>query len=122
MNKFNSSQRLGDIVVKFPKAAEIFKEKRIDFCCGGERPLIEAINEKGLNEAEIIDTLNSAYEDYEVSADSKDWTVAPIEELVEHILNKHHAYLWDELPAIAKLSIILNSPINNSKDIVVPPE
>jgi regulator of cell morphogenesis and NO signaling len=107
MGKFNSSQSIGEIVVKFPKAAEIFKENRIDFCCGGNRPLIEAIKELGLDEEMIMNEINSQYENYEASAQDKDWTTAPLDELVEHILNKHHAYLWDEMPKIAKLAMTI---------------
>lgn len=107
MNKFNSSEKLGDIVVRFPKAAEIFKEKKIDFCCGGNRPLIEAINEKGLNEAEIMDSINRAYEEYKEDSETKDWTTAPFNELVDHILNKHHAYLWEYLPIIGKYTMTI---------------
>src|SRR5690606_30619626 len=43
----------------------------------------------------------------EASAQDKDWTTAPLDELVEHILNKHHAYLWDEMPKIAKLAMTI---------------
>ncbi|CAK7029318.1 iron-sulfur cluster repair di-iron protein [Tissierella sp.] len=106
MSKFSSSQRIGEIVAKFPKAADIFIENKIDFCCGGDRLLIVAIEEKGLSEAKILDDLNKLYEEFESNLDSKDinWQEAPISELVEYIINKHHAYLWDELPRISKLT------------------
>ncbi|MBU5312696.1 iron-sulfur cluster repair di-iron protein [Tissierella carlieri] len=106
MSKFNSSERIGEIVAKFPKAADIFIENKIDFCCGGDRSLIVAIEEKGLNETKILDDLNKLYEEFANNLDSKDinWQEAPIIELVEYIINKHHAYLWDELPRISKLT------------------
>lgn len=106
MEKFNSSQKIGEIVARFPKAGDIFMENRIDFCCGGDRPLMEAIKESGLDEAKILSDLNKLYEEFVNSADSKetDWQSAPIDELVDYILNKHHGYLWDELPKISKLS------------------
>lgn len=49
MNIFNTSQSIGDIVSIMPKASEVFKEYNIDFCCGGSRPLSEAIREQRLN-------------------------------------------------------------------------
>jgi regulator of cell morphogenesis and NO signaling len=106
MSKFSSSQRIGEIVAKFPKAADIFIENKIDFCCGGDRSLNVAIEEKGLDEAKILDDLNKLYEEFESNLDSKDinWQEASISELVEYIINKHHAYLWDELPRISKLA------------------
>jgi regulator of cell morphogenesis and NO signaling len=104
MNKFNSTQKLGDIVNAFPKAADIFKEFKIDFCCGGNRPLKSALEEQKLNEEEVLNRLNSAYEEYQHSTKDKNWLEADTSEIVEHILNKHHAYLWSELPTIGKLS------------------
>lgn len=99
MSKFDSSQKIGDIVVRFPKAADIFKEKKIDFCCGGDKPLIDAINEKGLNETEIINSLNTLYEEYAINADAKDWTQAPIEEL-----EKEHIAAGDILKELEKVT------------------
>jgi regulator of cell morphogenesis and NO signaling len=48
MNKFNSNQKIGEIVIQFPNVSDIFKEYKIDFCCGGDRPLITAIKEQGV--------------------------------------------------------------------------
>ncbi len=104
MNKFNSTQKIGEIVNAFPKSAEIFKQYRVDFCCGGSRPLSEAIKEQNINESELLNKINSAYESYEASSKDKNWVEAPTSEIIEQILNKHHAYLWSELPKISKLS------------------
>lgn len=104
MNTFNSNQKIGDIVVKFPGAADIFKEYRIDFCCGGDRPLAEAIKEQELKESEILDKVNSMYEKYKDTLNTKDknWVEAPLDELVDHIINVHHGYLYENLPKIAE--------------------
>lgn len=104
MNKFNSTQKIGDIVNAFPKAADIFKEYKIDFCCGGNRALIDAIKEQNVNEIDLLNKLNSAHENYEVSSKDKNWLEAETDDIIEQILNKHHAYLWSELPVIGKLS------------------
>jgi regulator of cell morphogenesis and NO signaling len=104
MNKFNSNQKIGEIVNAFPKAAEIFKEYKIDFCCGGNRPLSEAIHEQNVNEEALLNKINSEYESYQSSTKDKNWVEAETSEIVEQILNKHHAYLWSELPKIGKLS------------------
>lgn len=105
MNKFNSTQKIGNIATEFPKSKDLFKEYRIDFCCGGERPLIEAIEEQHLDEVEVVGKLNSLYESFANEQDSeKNWQAAPLSSLTEHIVNTHHAYLWSELPKISKLS------------------
>lgn len=106
MSKFTSTQRLGEIVADFPKAAEVFKANRIDYCCGGDRTVEEAANEKNAFDAEIVmEKVNTLYEEYKNSASKdKDWREVPTNELVDHIVNDHHGYLWTELPKISKLT------------------
>ena len=55
MDKTLSSEKIGVIVARFPKAGEIFTEYSIDFCCGGNRPLSEAFKEQDLDEKEILE-------------------------------------------------------------------
>ena len=106
MNTFNSNQKIGEIVSKFPNAADIFKEYKIDFCCGGDRPLITAINEQGVNEAEILDKINASYEKLKnnIYTNNRNWVDAPFDELVDHIVNVHHGYLYENLPKISELT------------------
>ncbi|WP_160687144.1 iron-sulfur cluster repair di-iron protein [Clostridium sp. C2-6-12] len=106
MNTFNSNQKIGEIVTKFPNAADIFKEYKIDFCCGGDRPLITAINEQGVNEAEILEKINTSYDKLQnnLYANNRNWVEAPLDELVDHIVNVHHAYLYENLPKISELT------------------
>jgi regulator of cell morphogenesis and NO signaling len=105
MGIFHSSQKIGEIVTKFPKSADILKEYKIDFCCGGDRPLLRAIKEQGLNEAEILDRINNLYEEFKnVKNEDRNWVEAPFGELVDHIVNTHHAFLWAEMPRISELT------------------
>lgn len=105
MNKFNSNQKIGDIVIQFPNASDIFKEYKIDFCCGGDRQLITAINEQKINETELLYRINNSYEKLKSNLFSNDrnWVEAPLNELVHVIVNVHHAYLYENLPKISEL-------------------
>ena len=106
MNTFNSNQKIGEIVTRFPNAADIFKEYKIDFCCGGDRPLIAAIKESKVNEAELLERINSSYEKFRNNINLKDrnWMELPLDELVDHIVNVHHGYLYENLPKISELT------------------
>jgi regulator of cell morphogenesis and NO signaling len=106
MSIFTSNQKIGDIVAKFPNASEVLKEYKIDFCCGGNRPLITAIREQDLDEEKVIGKINTLYEDFKNknNLEGKNWVEAPFGELVEHILNVHHAYLHENLPKIGELT------------------
>ena len=105
MSRFNESSKIGEVVARFPKAADLFIENKIDFCCGGNRPLSEAAKDSDSDVSKIVDDLNKLYEEFKnASSEDRDWQVEPLDELVEHILNTHHGYLWDELPRLSQLS------------------
>lgn len=101
---FTASDKLGDIVIKLPKVSEVFKRYNIDFCCGGQRPLAAAVQEQNLNESEILAALNKAYQEAEsVKQDANiDWWQESLSDLIDHIVNTHHAYLNQELPRLSE--------------------
>jgi regulator of cell morphogenesis and NO signaling len=105
MDNITSSEKIGDIVARFPKAGEIFTEYSIDFCCGGNRLLSEAIKEQGLDEKEILGRLGKSYQET-LGLDQKDvdWRQASATKLIDHILNTHHVYMRRELPLLSDLS------------------
>ncbi|NSL50660.1 iron-sulfur cluster repair di-iron protein [Calidifontibacillus erzurumensis] len=99
-----SSMTLGDIVTKFPQAADIFKKHKIDFCCGGNRSLAEALQEKNLKENEILQALNEGYAKMEtMNTDTVNWQEIGSADLIDHIVQTHHAYLNEELPQLGQL-------------------
>jgi len=104
MSVFNVSQNIGEIVSIMPKASEVFKKYKIDFCCGGHRPLSEAIRENNLNEVEILSKLNAAYEGSKKNKNQMDFMKMSPGELIDYIVNTHHSYLNINLPEISKLA------------------
>lgn len=98
---FSKDSTLGEIVTKFPKAGDYFKEHKIDFCCGGNRPLAQAAEEQGVQVEELVDTLNKMYSERPADDPDRDWSNASWEELIDHIVNVHHAYLNEELPDLS---------------------
>ena len=105
MNRFNSSQPVGEIVSIMPQASEIFKKYKIDFCCGGNRPLSDVLSELNLNEDELLkeihDKLNEISSEKEVFIDFRKLTSG---ELIDHIENIHHAYTKKVLPELGELT------------------
>jgi regulator of cell morphogenesis and NO signaling len=100
-NIFNTTEKIGDIVSKFPKAVNIFKEYNIDFCCGGNRSLSIAIDEQNLNKDEIIQKLNASYLEFEAALKERiDWRNSSLTELIQYIVDNHHTYLIRELPIL----------------------
>ncbi|MCR6105918.1 iron-sulfur cluster repair di-iron protein [Salipaludibacillus agaradhaerens] len=99
---FTEQSIIGDIVTTFPKASDLFKTYKIDFCCGGNRPLIDAIHEKGLSADNVLATLNTLYhETNQLNESTIQWETASFNELIDFIINKHHRYLNEELPQLS---------------------
>ncbi|MGM8365289.1 iron-sulfur cluster repair di-iron protein [Virgibacillus sp. W0181] len=103
MATFTADQTPASIVKTFPKASDLFKERRIDFCCGGDRPLKEVFREGDYDSETVLSDLNTAFqkwqkEDQEVT----DWDAMPSSELIDHIVGEHHAYLKSELSPLGE--------------------
>jgi regulator of cell morphogenesis and NO signaling len=98
--RFTEQSIIGDIVAQFPKASDIFKAYKIDFCCSGQRPLKEAIQERNLDGKAILEQLNTLYAQ-SLEKDEKNWSEASYSELIDHIIQKHHRYLSEELPNLS---------------------
>jgi regulator of cell morphogenesis and NO signaling len=100
--KFNKHDKIGDIVTQFPGASDIFYKNNIDFCCGGNRPLLDAIEEQKLDEEQLLAMLNDKYESFsEQNNEFTDWAKQSPSLLIEYILNSHHAYLRESLPKLS---------------------
>nr|GGG70377.1 iron-sulfur cluster repair di-iron protein [Virgibacillus oceani] len=100
---FTAEHTPAEIVKVFPKASDLFKQHRIDFCCGGEKPLSQTFSTIEIDAAAVLSELNTAYdkwqnEDHEIT----DWDALSPAELIDHIVHTHHAYLNEELPALGQ--------------------
>lgn len=101
MNLFDRSTKTGEIVIKVPQTSSILKKYRIDFCCGGNRPIGKVLEEKNLDGEVVLHELNTLAQSLEAKPAEKDWTTASYEETINHIIHTHHAYLARELPEIS---------------------
>jgi len=91
-----------ELAVEIPNATRVFEKLGIDYCCGGHKPLDEACEAANISMDQVLlalehgsvaDTPNTA----------RDWSTAPLAELVDHIINKHHSYVKSELPRLEAL-------------------
>lgn len=119
IKNFLASDRVGDIVAVFPGASNIFLQYRIDFCCGGNRQLTEAIAEKNLEENIILSELNEKYKEFQMNNEKyTDWAKEALSKLIDYIVGIHHAYLVAELPRISELILkILKVHGRNHKEL-----
>jgi len=76
-------------------AVRIFERLGIDYCCGGKRPLAQVCREKGYDAASVRSELESAMS--AAPLPGRNWSAAPLRELIDHIVGNHHEYLRREL-------------------------
>jgi regulator of cell morphogenesis and NO signaling len=97
----NAEKTVGQMVAENPVAARVFEQAGIDYCCGGQRSLEEACSKAKMSFAEVAELLEKAAA-ARTTAD-RDWLAASQSDLVEHIVNKHHGYVRQELPRLTAL-------------------
>lgn len=93
---------VGEIVAENPSQARVFQAFGIDFCCQGGRTLREACTLKGIGLESVIEQLEVA--NAIPTEPENNPALLPPAKLIEHIVDKHHAYLRTELPRIRAMS------------------
>jgi regulator of cell morphogenesis and NO signaling len=92
-----AERQVADIAANLPGATQVFRNHKIDFCCGGQVPLAEAVAARGAALAAIeaeLAALETGVADAPQSS----------EELIEHILDRYHATHRAELPELVRLA------------------
>jgi len=88
------SVTVADIAAGSLTAVRVFERFGIDYCCGGKRPLVDVCRTKGLDVDAVERELSEAANKPETGG--RDWSVAPLREIVSHIVSTHHEYLRRE--------------------------
>jgi regulator of cell morphogenesis and NO signaling len=92
---------LAEIVLAHPATALVFQRHGLDFCCRGETLLGDACVARGLDAAAVVAELNQAVADRDPAAGDPRALSTP--ELVGFIVDRHHRYLRQTLPALRPL-------------------
>lgn len=94
----NTQTSIGAIVANDFRAAAIFKEAGIDFCCGGNKSLTNACLESGANAQELAAKIKEL-ELTPVSGNQnfKEWDLGF---LCDYIVNTHHKFVLKTLPEL----------------------
>jgi regulator of cell morphogenesis and NO signaling len=99
----SSTMKVRDVVLELPQATRVFEKLKIDYCCGGDKPLGEACATAGVEVANLERMLEEA-ERAEVQGEgSLDSQKATLTELMGHILDKHHVYTKEEMTRLEPL-------------------
>ena len=78
----------------------MFQRHRLDFCCGGRTSLADACAERGLAVEDVAREIEAAGG----AADDERWDERPASEIIDHILERYHAPLREELPRLRDMA------------------
>ncbi len=92
-----------DVALEVPEATRVFEKLKIDYCCGGDKPLGEACATAGVEVADLERMLGEAGQTKAQGNGSLDFQRSTLSELIEHILDKHHVYTKEEMARLGAL-------------------
>ncbi|MCF6285596.1 MAG: iron-sulfur cluster repair di-iron protein [Candidatus Hydrogenedentes bacterium] len=103
MSTITAEHTVGELVAEQPGRSRVFEAHRIDYCCGGKRPLAEACEKKGVAVEAILEELAQA-DQQGLADDPTDYSTMALDALADHIVDTHHAYLGRELPRLLAMA------------------
>jgi regulator of cell morphogenesis and NO signaling len=109
---------VAEIVTHNPAATKVFHRYGIDFCCGGKRPLAEVCTERSLDVDQIRREIEALAPG---EAQERDWSDAPLSAIVEHILERYHEPLREELPRLTAMAERVVNAHGERFPAMVPP-
>ncbi len=92
------SALLGDLVVDDPRRSRVLDQFGLDYCCGGQRSLADACTVAGVSVADVAAAL-----DLPDREPAPAWQSFEVADLARHVVDRHHAYLWEEMPRVREL-------------------
>ena len=99
----DSTMTIREVAIEMPQATRVFEKLRIDYCCGGDRPVTEACATAGVEVEKLERMLEEAGRTEMQGNRSLNFQNATLTELIGHILDKHHVYTKDEMARLESL-------------------
>ncbi|MCA9090890.1 MAG: iron-sulfur cluster repair di-iron protein [Planctomycetaceae bacterium] len=100
----NLTDSVGAWVTECPATSRVFEKHRIDYCCGGSRPLEEACRKRQIDAQAVYQELRQIISGGASNPPpDDDFASSSLAEMCESIEATHHEYLKRELPRLRQL-------------------
>lgn len=102
-----TTKTVREIALAMPLTTKVFENYKIDYCCGGHRPLLDACQTAGADAETVLREINVCLEN--TAETELDWVKdASLSKLIDYIVDKHHAFTRYEIgnltPLMAKVA------------------
>ena len=91
----NTGMTVREVAMELPQSTRLFEKLRIDYCCGGHKPLAEACASAGVDVGEVMEMLAGVTQSEDTS--KLDFQNIPLPELIAYILDTHHVFTKSEI-------------------------
>lgn len=108
-----ATQSIGQIAVQLPGATAIFRRLKLDFCCGGQISLAQAVADKGLDLQAVMADLAQLKRPTELP------TVTEPSVLIDHILERYHEVHRAQLPELIRMARRVEAVHRDHPDVPV---
>jgi regulator of cell morphogenesis and NO signaling len=92
------------LVLDHSECAPVFARHRIDYCCKGKMPLVDACRDRGLDVTTIVAELESAIARRQPGAPAIDPRTMSTRDVIVKLIAPHHQYLHRTMPFIQGLA------------------
>lgn len=99
----NSATTVREVAVKIPESTRLFETLKIDYCCGGNRPLTEACESAGVEVNNVMAMLAILSNADKAGKNVIEFQNLSLTELITHILDTHHVFTKSEMERIGAL-------------------
>lgn len=97
-----TTKTVREIALELPVTTRVFEQYKIDYCCGGRKPFLEACRNVGAEPDAVLQEIDQVLKTE--TNNELDWLkTANIGELADYIVDKHHTftkYELENLPAL----------------------
>jgi regulator of cell morphogenesis and NO signaling len=100
----DSHMTVREVALQLPDSTRVFEKLKIDYCCGGGRPLAEACASAGVQLDKVIEMLSSAGQSKNQDDGTSDFQTLSLAQLITHIVDTHHVFTKAEMDRLAALN------------------
>jgi regulator of cell morphogenesis and NO signaling len=98
-----AAKSVRELAIEVPNAVRVFENLGIDYCCGGQKSLEEACATANTPIDQVLLALAQGVDAAGTKECETEWAAEPLADLVDHIVDKHHAYAKSEVPRLQAL-------------------